>query len=96
MQRLHPDAVSHSLPLAGMLLCTTPCPTPVCHPTRSAVDQLYLGVEHNPLKRQERLSTGWFGVIVEMEGVLVEDSFEHHKQAWLTVAQVGAGILQRL
>jgi hypothetical protein len=33
---------------------------------------------HNPLQRQERLSTGWFGVILEYEGVCVESSWETH------------------
>jgi hypothetical protein len=32
----------------------------------SAVDDPHL---HNPLLRQQRLSTGWFGVLVEFEGV---------------------------
>ncbi|PNW85576.1 hypothetical protein CHLRE_03g193300v5 [Chlamydomonas reinhardtii] len=34
----------------------------------------------------ERLSTGWFGVIMEFEGVVVETSEETHRQAWLQVA----------
>lgn len=42
---------------------------------------------HNPLKRMERLGTSWFGVIVEFEGVLVEDTSEWHTQAWIHVAQ---------
>lgn len=41
---------------------------------------------HNPLVRMERLSTGWFGVVVDFEGVIVEDTSEWHKQAWLQVA----------
>ncbi|EFJ41744.1 hypothetical protein VOLCADRAFT_84030 [Volvox carteri f. nagariensis] len=40
----------------------------------------------NPLQRMERLSTGWFGVIMEFEGVVVEASDETHRQAWLQVA----------
>ncbi|GFR40808.1 hypothetical protein Agub_g1427 [Astrephomene gubernaculifera] len=40
----------------------------------------------NPLQRMERLSTGWFGVIMEYEGVVVEASEEAHRQAWLQVA----------
>ena len=35
---------------------------------------------HNPLQRAERLSTAWFGVIVEFEGVLIESSWETHMQ----------------
>ena len=41
---------------------------------------------HNPLERMERLGTGWFGAIVEYEGVLVEDTGEYHNKAWLAVA----------
>ncbi|GLI69210.1 hypothetical protein VaNZ11_013783, partial [Volvox africanus] len=40
----------------------------------------------NPLQRMERLSTGWFGVIMEFEGVVVEASDDTHRQAWLQVA----------
>lgn len=41
---------------------------------------------HNPLQRQERMSTSWFGVITEYEGVLVEDTTDLHIQAWNKVA----------
>ncbi|MEW5317049.1 MAG: hypothetical protein WDW38_008380 [Sanguina aurantia] len=41
----------------------------------------------NPLQRQLRLSTGWFGVIMEYEGVLVESSDGAHQQAWKAVAK---------
>lgn len=49
-----------------------------------AVDDLSL---RNPLKRAERMNTGWFGVIMEYEGVLVEDTYEAQQSAWLKVAQ---------
>lgn len=42
---------------------------------------------HNPLQRQERLSTGWFGVICSFDGVLVEDTHHAHARAWLQVAE---------
>lgn len=42
---------------------------------------------HNPLQRMERLGTGWFGVIMEHDGVLFQDTWELHTQAWLRVAQ---------
>lgn len=42
---------------------------------------------HNPLQRQERLSTGWFGVICSFDGVLVEDTQHAHARAWLQVAE---------
>ncbi|KAL3153808.1 hypothetical protein ABBQ32_013389 [Trebouxia sp. C0010 RCD-2024] len=37
---------------------------------------------HNPLQRLHRLGPGWFGVILEYEGVLVEDTSELHSKAW--------------
>ncbi len=37
---------------------------------------------HNPLQRLHRLGTGWFGVIMEYEGVLVEDTSDLHSKAW--------------
>lgn len=42
---------------------------------------------HNPLQRMERLGTGWFGVITDYEGVVVEDTLEAHARAWLKVAE---------
>ena len=41
---------------------------------------------HNPLQRQERLSTGWFGCILEVEGVLIESSWETHTQVRATAS----------
>ncbi|KAF8070890.1 PYRP2 [Scenedesmus sp. PABB004] len=41
----------------------------------------------NPLLRAQRLSTGWFGVITEWEGVLVDSTAEAHARAWLQVAE---------
>ena len=41
----------------------------------------------NPKLRQERLGTGWFGVIVEYEGVLVESAHEDHMRAWQEVCR---------
>lgn len=41
---------------------------------------------HNPLQRMERLSTGWFGVIAEYEGIVVDDTLDMHARAWLQVA----------
>ncbi len=35
---------------------------------------------HNPLQRMERLGTGWFGVIMEVEGVLFQDTWEAHSE----------------
>lgn len=49
-----------------------------------AVDDPHLG---NPLKRMHRLGTGWFGVILEYEGVLVEDAHDEHIQAWLELCK---------
>lgn len=41
----------------------------------------------NPLQRMHRLGTGWFGVIFELEGVLVEDASDDHKRAWLELVE---------
>lgn len=41
---------------------------------------------HNPLQRMERLSTGWFGVIMEYEGIVIDDTLDMHARAWLQVA----------
>ncbi|KAK6158190.1 hypothetical protein DH2020_005504 [Rehmannia glutinosa] len=42
---------------------------------------------NNPLLRQERMGSGWLGVIFEWEGVIVEDNPDLEKQAWLVLAQ---------
>eukprot|EP00798_Chlamydomonas_sp_ICE-L_P013972 gene13972-19915_t len=42
---------------------------------------------HNPLVRMNRLGTGWFGVIMEYEGVIVESLYEEHKASWLQIAE---------
>jgi hypothetical protein len=34
----------------------------------------------------ERLGTGWFGVIADYEGVVVDSTLEVHKEAWRRVA----------
>ncbi len=55
-----------------------------CRAVENAADDPTL---HNPLQRMERLGTGWFGVIAEYEGVVVEDTLEAHKRAWQMVAE---------
>lgn len=57
---------------------------PLPSKTESVADDPTL---HNPLQRMERLSTGWFGIIMEYEGVIVEDTFDLHSRAWRQVAQ---------
>ncbi|KAF5837530.1 HAD-like domain-containing protein [Dunaliella salina] len=52
--------------------------------TESAVDDHRL---RNPLQRMERMGTGWFGVICEYEGVLVQDTHDKHVEAWKRVSQ---------
>lgn len=42
---------------------------------------------HNPLKRSERMGTGWFGVVMEYDGVVVEDTSHLQRKAWLKVAE---------
>lgn len=56
---------------------------PLPRAVESAVDDPML---HNPLQRMERLSTGWFGVIADYEGVVVDSTIEVHKEAWRQVA----------
>jgi hypothetical protein len=41
----------------------------------------------NPRRRLDMLGTGWFGVIVEYEGVLVESAHEDHVLAWREVCR---------
>jgi len=62
--------------------------------SRGACSDRFLGAAvcwpcslHNPLQRQERLSTGWFGVVCSFDGVLVEDTHHAHARAWLQVAE---------
>jgi hypothetical protein len=49
-----------------------------------AADDPRLG---NPLMRLQRLGTGWFGVIFEYEGVLVENAHDDHVKAWLELCK---------
>lgn len=49
----------------------------------NAADDARLG---NPLERAQRMSTSWFGLIAELEGVLVDDTLDLHQRAWLDVA----------
>jgi hypothetical protein len=49
----------------------------------NAADDARLG---NPLERAQRMSTSWFGLIAELEGVLVDDTLDLHQRAWLEVA----------
>ena len=39
----------------------------------------------NPRRRLDMLGTGWFGVIAEYEGALVESAHEDHVRAWREV-----------
>jgi len=50
----------------------------------NAADDARLG---NPLERAQRLSTSWFGLIAELEGVVVDDTLDLHQRAWLEVAE---------
>lgn len=42
---------------------------------------------HNPLQRLHRLGPGWMGVILEYEGVLVDDTSDLHSKAWEALGQ---------
>lgn len=41
----------------------------------------------NPLQRHQRLSTGWMGVILEYEGIVLQSTWAAHQHAWLSVAE---------
>lgn len=41
----------------------------------------------NPLLRLERMGTGWFGVILDFEGVVVQSAISAHITAWLKLAE---------
>eukprot|EP00884_Botryococcus_braunii_P021129 jgi/Botrbrau1/76/Bobra.0022s0066.2 len=53
-------------------------------PQESPLDDPRLG---NPLKRMARVNTSWMGVVLEYEGVVVEDNAEFHSRAWAQVAE---------
>eukprot|EP00210_Caulerpa_lentillifera_P004540 g4332.t1 len=42
---------------------------------------------NNPLARLERMGTGWFGVILDFEGVIIPDAVPTHKESWLQLAE---------
>lgn len=42
---------------------------------------------HNPLLRLHRMGCGWLGIIMEWDGVIVEDDSKLEKEAWLALAQ---------
>lgn len=42
---------------------------------------------HNPLKRLERLGCGWFAVLLEWEGVIVEDDPDIERKSWAMLAE---------
>eukprot|EP00249_Psilotum_nudum_P028933 c38955_g1_i1 orf=473-1705(-) len=42
---------------------------------------------HNPLLRLERMGCGWLGVILEWDGVIVEDDADIEKKAWAALAE---------
>lgn len=41
----------------------------------------------NPLQRMQRMGCGWFSVIMEWEGVIVEDDSELENKSWLALAE---------
>ena len=41
----------------------------------------------NPLERLERMGTGWFGAILDFEGVIVQSAIDAHKAAWTRLAE---------
>ncbi|KAH7429865.1 hypothetical protein KP509_09G069100 [Ceratopteris richardii] len=57
---------------------------PLPSPPRNNADDVSL---HNPLLRLHRMGCGWLGVIMEWDGVIVEDDSKLEREAWLTLAQ---------
>lgn len=57
-------------------------PLPV--PPRNRAD---LSSLHNPLKRFERMGCGWFAVVLEWDGVIVEDDASLEQKAWTALAE---------
>lgn len=42
---------------------------------------------HNPLLRQHRMGCGWLGVILEWEGVIVDDDADLERKSWTALAE---------
>ncbi|KAH7404680.1 hypothetical protein KP509_15G037800 [Ceratopteris richardii] len=57
---------------------------PLPSPPHNNADDISL---HNPLLRLHRMGCGWLGVIMEWDGVIVEDDSKLEREAWLTLAQ---------
>ena len=51
---------------------------------RNRADDISL---HNPLLRLHRMGCGWLGVVLEWEGVIVEDDSELERKAWTALAE---------
>jgi HAD superfamily hydrolase (TIGR01509 family) len=81
----YPNALSFlpdlSQQQASQPLDATPQPLP--RRVEGAVDDPALA---NPLQRHLRLGTDWMGVIVEYEGIAVEDFSDLHTRAWVQLA----------
>lgn len=80
---------SQAAPSLAVVEVAAPAPTEtLLKPLPRAVENIADDANlRNPLARMERLSTGWFGVLLDFEGVIVEDTLEWHKQAWLQVGE---------
>ncbi|CAI5506804.1 unnamed protein product [Closterium sp. Naga37s-1] len=42
---------------------------------------------HNPLRRLERMGCGWLAVLLEWEGVMIDDGSAFERQAWIALAE---------
>ncbi|CAI5516000.1 unnamed protein product, partial [Closterium sp. Naga37s-1] len=42
---------------------------------------------HNPLRRLERMGCGWLAVLLEWEGVVIDDGSAFERQAWIALAE---------
>lgn len=82
-RRIRAVAARYAVPAAVVDLPKESVALPLPRAVENAADDPML---HNPLERMERLSTGWFGVIADYEGVVVDSTLEVHKEAWRQVA----------
>ncbi|KAG0581257.1 hypothetical protein KC19_4G237100 [Ceratodon purpureus] len=61
--------------------------SPSMSPPARKVDRADDPSLNNPLLRQHRLGCGWFAVVMEWEGVIVEDDSELERKAWTALAE---------
>ncbi len=63
---------------------TESSPSPAPESSQNKADDVSL---HNPLLRLQRMGCGWLGVVLEWEGVIVEDDSDLERKAWAALAE---------